>query len=99
MSNPRMDVLRHRKDNMNFLKALVLSDIPAELPEIQKLRMKISAARALFLAMETALTSLHEREIPRSMRTVDPNAHLVHIESRALVEVALQLITHAKTTL
>lgn len=94
-----MDTLRRRRQVMNDLKAMVLSDISSELPEIQKLRMKLSAARALFLAMEMALTSLHEREVPRSMRMADPNASLVHIESRGLVETALQLIARAKTDL
>lgn len=99
MRNPRMDVLQYRRDTITSLKAIVLSDIPAGLPEIQRLRMKLSAARALFLALEMTLTSLHEREVPRSMRMADPNASLVHIESRALIEEALRLLASAKTDL
>ena len=99
MPPERMDVLRKRKDAVDKLAAIVLENVPDGLPEIQQLRMRLSQARALFLAIEATLTSLHERELPRSMRTVDPNAYLVHIEARGLVEQALGLIGQAKEKL
>ena len=97
--NPRLDLMRSRQQAMRTLRGLVIEEIPAHLPEIQQLRMKLSQARALFLVMDVALTSLHEREVPRSMRSGDPNAHFMHIESRAFVEEALRLIAQAKDRL
>lgn len=99
MPNARMDVMQQRRQAMRSLGAIVMSDIPNNLPELPTLRLKISKARALVLIMEQALSSLYEREVPRSMRMADPNAGLVHIESRGLVEAALKLIAEAKTAL
>ena len=96
MPNPRMDVMKQRRAAMQNLGAVVLSDVPANLPEVQQLRLKLSMARALTLAMENALTSLREREIPRSMRSGDPNAYLTHVESLRLTDSALALIAQAK---
>lgn len=99
MPNARMDVMQQRRQAVRTLASVILSDIPNNLPELPTLRLKISKARALVLVMEQTLSSLYEREVPRSMRVADPNAGLVHVESRGLIEAALKLIAEAKTAL
>jgi hypothetical protein len=94
--NARMGVLQSRKLAMHQLSQLVVTNIPSDLPEIQQLRLKISQVRALILGVEMALQSLYERELPRSTRTVDENAFLVHLESRNLVAQALSLVERMK---
>lgn len=95
----RLDAMRNRGQAMQTLGALVVEEVPGHLPEIQQLRMRLSQSRALMLAIEVALTSLYERELPRSERTVDPNAYLKHQEAIRLVSAALQLIQKAKDSL
>lgn len=92
----RIAVALSRKVAMQHLTGLVLTDIPADLPEIQQLRLKLSQVRALVLGLEMALQSVYERELPRSMRTVDENAFLVHLEARDLVAQALALVDRMK---
>ncbi len=95
----RLGVFRNRAKALAQLGAIVISDVPDTLPEIQQLRMRLSQSRALVLVIEVALQSLYEREVPRSERTVDPNAYLNHQEARALVTAALQLVERAKEVL
>lgn len=95
----RLDKFRNRAQAMQTLAALVVEDVPGNLPEIQQLRMRLSQSRALMLAIEIALASLYERELPRAERTVDPNAHLNHVEALRLVSATLQLIQKAKDSL
>ena len=95
----RVNLMRDRAKAMQTLAGIVVTDVPNGLPEIQRLRLQISQSRALVLALELALMSLYEREVPRSERTVDPNAHLNHQESRFLVSAALQLVQKAKDKL
>lgn len=95
----RLDALRGRAQAMQTLGALVVEEVPGNLPEIQQLRMRLSQSRALTLAIELALRSLYERELPRAERTVDPNAHLNHREACLLVSAALRLIEKAKDIL
>lgn len=95
----RLDRFQARAQSMKTLSAMVIEAVPGSLPEIQQLRMKLSQSRALILAIELALMSLYERELPRAERTVDPNAHLNHQEARMLVSGALQLIQKAKDSL
>lgn len=95
----RVGIARSRKLAMHQLTQLVLTEIPAGLPEIQELRLKISQVRGLILALELALQSLYERELPRSTRTVDENAYLVHLEARDLVGQAMALVDRMKDTI
>jgi hypothetical protein len=95
----RMSMMRNRAQAMKTLAGLVVEEVPGHLPEIQQLRMRLSQSRALVLALEIALVSLYEREVPRAERTVEPNAHLNHVEAKNLVSTALAIVQRAKDLL
>jgi len=95
----RIDVLQQRRLAVRNLAGVAIAEIPAGLPELQRLRLQISIARAAILVLEQTVTALHERELPRSLRIPDPNASQVHIESRGLTEMALRMIAKVKETI